>query len=290
MVGGKKVVDEKQAVIVKGYIVVSRLPSKALITKTLPKVFKDVKIGQEEIKLLTGYFHNKLGTLAGKFYKLVQTYGVYAGFGYIIPESVADEFLREVDKLKKEYEEYEEELKAFINEGKIPEDVRKDAKFDVEYLNIVMEYLRDVGVEKVEIPSIADRVFIHLVPFALDMDILREYMDKEVSERVEREIEEIKNKIVTSAEKELEEKLKRIVDRIVKWEREKITKRSLKRFAKELDAISKTCNDLGVRMDKVIALKEVINDALNGKIPAKIEAIKGDARVRSLLSEVNAGG
>jgi hypothetical protein len=222
-----QITSEKERVIVRGFLVVSSLPSKALLDTHLPEIFRDVKVGRKEIKLVTGYFYNKLGSLSRKFYnEILAEYAVDAGFGYIVPFDKAPEFLAEVDKLRKEYEVYEKQLKDFLLYGRVPEELskRRRAKFDVEYVKLVKEYLSIVKQgfteeewrRRVESINIAGRVRINLIPFSLDYSIIEEYIDKEAKVRIEREIESIKSEIVQSVKRTIAEKARELINRAIK--------------------------------------------------------------------------
>jgi len=78
---------------VNGFLVISSLPSKAPLEKSLPKFFEDVRIGLEVIRVIQGYFHNRLGVLARKFYnEILPRYTIKTVFGYILlPGEGADE-------------------------------------------------------------------------------------------------------------------------------------------------------------------------------------------------------
>ena len=245
---------EIRPVAIKGFLVISRLPSKALLDANLPEIFKDVKIGTKQIKLVMGYFYNKLGTLSRKFYtQILPEHAVNAGFGYIVPKERVSAFLRDVDLLKKEYEEFEQQLKDFLLYGRVPPEVRanKRAKIYEEYLDIVMEYLKRHGAEenvreKIEGLKIADRVRVNLLPFSIDYSIVEEFVDEQVRERVNREIEKLSSEITEAARKRIEEKVKRILERVEKLGVEKLTEKNVEALKRELDVIIREAEEFGI--------------------------------------------
>jgi len=176
-------IAEQEAVIVKGFLVVSSLPSKALLDKILPKEYKQKRIGSEVIQIVRGYFYNKLGVLSRKFYNdILQKHGVWAGFGYIIPAHRVYQFIRDVEELREAYKKFEEELRAFLERGEIPEDKREKVEqgkvnIDPEYIEIVREYLAEHGITEIRVPNISERVKIRLIPFSIDVRMVEEYLE-----------------------------------------------------------------------------------------------------------------
>jgi hypothetical protein len=281
---------EKERVVVRGFLVVSSLPSKSLLDTHLPEIFRDIKVGHKEIRLTTGYFYNKLGSLSRKFYdEILAEYAVDAGFGYIVPFDKAPEFLAEIDKLKKEYEVYEKQLKEFLLYGKVPEDLskRKRAKFDVEYVKLVKEYLatvkrgftEDEWKIRVESINIADRVRINLIPFSLDYSIIEEYIDKEARERIEREIESIKNDIAQSVKRTIAEKARELINRAIKLAETQFRSESLDRIRAEIAELDRRAREFGVEIKELGDLVEMLREDKLKEIA--VEATSG--RLRALL-------
>jgi len=243
---------EIRPIAIKGFLVISRLPSKALLNAALPEIFRNIKIGKKEIRLVMGYFYNKLGTLSRKFYcQILPEYAVDAGFGYIVPKDKVSLFLREVDELKKEYEEFEQQLKDFLLYGRIPLDIDKRAKVYREYLNIVMEYLKKHGKDeevkkKIESLKIAERVRISLLPFSIDYSIIEEFVDDRVKARVSKEIETLSREIVEAARKRIEERVMRLLERVEKLGVEKLTEKNVEVLKRELDGIIREAEEFGI--------------------------------------------
>ena len=257
---------EVRPVAIRGFLVISRLPSKALLDASLPEIFKDIKIGKKEIKLTMGYFYNKLGTLSRKFYtNILPAHAVNAGFGYIVPKEKVPSFLRDVDVLKKEYEEFEEQLKEFLLHGKVPPEVQenKRAKIYKEYLSIIMEYLRKHGMEKIvreriENLRIADRVRISLLPFSIDYSIVEEFVDEKVKKRVNMEIERLSSEIVEAARKRIEERVAGILERIEKLTIKKLTKEGAESLRAEIEDIIKEAEEFGIDTRPLRMLSNVL--------------------------------
>jgi len=283
-----KKVAEVRPVAIKGFLVISRLPSKALLNAALPEIFKNIKIGKKEIRLVMGYFYNKLGTLSRKFYcQILPEYAVDAGFGYIVPKDKVSLFLREVDELKKEYEEFEQQLKDFLLYGRIPLDLDKRAKVYREYLNIVMEYLKKHGKDedvrkKIEALKIADRVRISLLPFSIDYSIIEEFIDDRVKARVRREIETLSKEIVDAARKRIEERVKALLERIEKLSVKRLTQKSVERLKSEIDSIIREAEEFGIDTGPLRRLAVAIENP--EEIAKKAVEIKASSeRLKALL-------
>jgi len=272
---------EGEKTIIKGFLVVSKLPSYNILKVFLPKIFDDTKIGYEAIQVVRGYFYNKIIRLAQKYYEILNKYAVNVGFGYIIPPENVKKFMSDIEKLRKEYEKCQSDFEKFIKEGKIPEGVRKDAKFDREYINKVIEYLREKGVsDEIKIPDIVSRFKVRLIPLSLSMDYIIDYIDEETKEIVEREISIISQEILKKYEEELNEKMKTIIKKLENYQNKKVNKRfinSLKREMEQIEILSKNSGvDISNRID---ALKEVINNIENNKYvtASDVESVRVNA-------------
>jgi DNA-binding CsgD family transcriptional regulator len=286
-------IAKQQAVIVKGFLVLSSLPSKALLDKTLPEEFKNTRIGTKFVKIVSGYFYNKLGSLSRKFYKsILEKHAVWAGFGYIVPAHRVQQFISDIEELRKEYEEFERQLIEFLEEGKIPEDISDRAKIDPEYVELVREYLREYGIDEIKAPNIVDRVKIRLIPFSVDMQIVQEYLEEDAIKIVQREIEAVKQEMFENIKKQLEETIDKIYEEIKNYEekiknykRKRMSKKVLKKLKEDIKTVIQTAEDLGVNIHRVYALKNTLKtiEALeNAKVMVPEEI---DGRLKALLKK-----
>ena len=287
--GGVEIVD-REAVIVKGFLVLSSLPSKALLDKALPEEFRSKRIGTKFVKIVSGYFYNKLGSLSRKFYKyILEKHAIWAGFGYIVPAHRVTEFTRDVEELRKDYEEFEEQLRAFLEEGKIPEDVSDKAVIDPEYVELVREYLKEHGVEEIKVPNIADRVKIRLIPFSVDMKVVEEYLEEKAVKNVQKEIEAVKQEMFENLKKQLEERMQTIFEKLKNYERIRMSKVALKKLKDDINYVIRTAEDLGVDVDRVDTLRktletiEEVESIEKGKVTPPKEA---EGRLKALLKEM----
>jgi len=280
----------KEAVIVKGFLVVSSLPSKALLDKILPKEYKQKRIGCEVIQIVRGYFYNKLGTLSRKFYNdILQKHGVWAGFGYIIPAHRVHQFIRDVEELREDYKKFEDELRAFLERGEIPKDKREKVEqgrvnIDPEYLEIVREYLAEHGITEIRVPDIVDRVKIRLIPFSIDVRMVEEYLEDKAIQSVQRELEIVKQEMFENLKEQLEEKINSIFERLKNYEKKKMTKNILRKLKEDIDYVLKTADELGVRVERVEVLRRTMEAMEQEKPEIPIE--KADGRLKALLKEL----
>ena len=282
--------EERKAIAIKGFLVISKLPSKSLLDAHLPEIFKDVKIGKKNIKLVMGYFYNKLGSLRRKFYTyILPDYAIDAGFGYIIPRDKVPKFLREVDALKREYEVFEKQLKEFLLKGEIPPEIleNKRAKIYKEYLDIVMEYLKKHGAEedvrrKIESLSIAGRVRINLLPFSIDHSIIEEYVDERVRARVREEVERLTREAVEAARKRIEARVSAILEKLEKYGRQKLTESTIKLLKSEISDIRKEAAEFGIDVGVLDVLEEALEKPK--ELAKKVAEVKASSeRVKALL-------
>ena len=272
--------------MVKGFLVDASLPSPNLLKTWFPVVFNDTKIGNEVIKLVNGYFYNRLNYLRTKFYEIMKKYGVNVGFGYIVPYNKVDEFLKEFDMLKAEYEKYQDDFIAFLEEGRIPEGVRKNAKFDIEYIRLVEEYLKEKGASTITIPDFVNRVRIRLIPLVLDVSTVMDYIEEEVSERVEEEIEKTKNEIVGSIMEQINADIESILKTLENYKKKELNSAVIRKLRTDLKNIEAKLETLGIDPEKVRYLREAIdNVTINNTVTDDdINAVRA-VSLRKMLTE-----
>lgn len=250
----------------KGMVVRARLPSKSLLTKRLPEIFRDCRVGDKEIRLITGYFANKLGHLAAKFYRKVSSDCILIPieenkYMYVVPPDRVLEFYQWVKEFKREYEQYEEDLRNFLKKGEIPQGVRSNAKFDYEYLQTVQEYLTRQGVEaSINVPDIADRVDIRFEEFHLGDKLFQvfaeekyEHLLKELSEKEKELLEELNQEIqrreqelMKNAYASVKEKVDNVIRDIDKAVKAGPTKQRIRNLKAALEAAEQLAQSIGM--------------------------------------------
>lgn len=288
---------EKQAVVVKGFLVLSTLPSKALLDVAFPEEFKNTRIGTKLVKVVSGYFYNKLGSLSRKFYKyILEKHAVWAGFGYIVPAHKVREFIRDVEELRKEYENFEVQLREFLEHGKIPEGVSERAKIDPEYVELVKEYLREKGIVNVRVPEITERVKIRLVPFSIDMKMVEEYLEDKAVKSVQKELEAVKQEMFENLRNELEEKMNVIFEKLKNYEKIRMSKTALRKLKEDINNVINTAEDLGVEIERLNILRKTVEtiEEIEALEKGKKEKVKveteADGRIKALLEEIGISG
>ncbi|MEM3943908.1 MAG: hypothetical protein QXJ59_07465 [Thermofilaceae archaeon] len=274
---------------VSGFIVVSTLPSTALLDHHVPEFFKDTKIGVKLIQYVRGWFYNRLKSLSRKFYvQVLPRFAYETPIGYIVPPGRVEDFLGAVEKLRGEYEAYEKALKAFLLRGELPESGDRRARYDASYFQMVMEYLREHREEeafrrRVEALEIASRFRVTLVPFSLDaraLSALYELVDEKVRERIEREVEAVRRELAEKLKEGVREKCRELLERVAKMPLP-VAINSLASLERELESIERDARELGVRAS--LSPKDVPElEELRKKV-AELK-VRGGRRVDGLLS------
>jgi len=284
----KVVQIEKERVLVKGFMVVHNLPSKSLLTARLSEIFKETKIGQKLIKIVNGYFYNRLGVLSRDYYEILHKYAADVGFGYIIPTDVAPHFLREVDFLRKRYETFEQWLKKFLVSGEVPPELaeNKRALVDYEYVKLVKEYLQQHGIseekwrEIVDSIHIANRFYVRLIPFSVDFSLLQEYVDEKAKQRVEDEINKLKEEIAKGVKEKILSEAKKLLARIEQLAKTEITKEMLPKLRSEVEELENRAKEFGVSVPELEKLKEMLTEEKLKEIALEVSS----GRLRALLN------
>jgi hypothetical protein len=284
----KVVSVEKERVLVKGFMVVHNLPSKSLLSTRLSEIFKEIKIGQKIIKIVTGYFYNRLGVLSRDYYEVLHKYAVDVGFGYVVPMDQAPMFLKEIDFLRKRYEIFEQWLKKFLISGEVPPELAKNkrAVVDYEYVKLVKEYLQQHGISEddwrkiVDSIHIVDRFYVRLIPFSIDYSLLQEYVDEKAKQRVEEEINKLKEEIGKGVKEKILAEAKKLLARIEQLAKTEITKEMLPKLRSEVDELEKRATEFGVNVPELEKLKEMLTEEKLKEIA--LEASSG--RLRALLN------
>lgn len=273
---------ENEVVAVSGFLVISRLPSQSLLNAVLPKEYKDEKIGKELIRIVRGYFYNKLQTLSRKFYKILEKHAVDVGFGYVVPYSNVQAFLRKVEELKREYRTFERDLKDFLETGKKPE-VKDGAVIDFEYVELVKEYLKKHGVDELKVPNISERVVIKLLPFSVDIQHIIDYLDPKVVEEVKGELEEVRRTISDSIRKEIETKAEEIRNKLQQYAETKFKKALLRDLKADLEHTISMARDLGVVPVQLEGLLSTVKDLESCN---DLPPVERSARIEALLKGI----
>ena len=220
--------NSKELIVVNGVLIQSTLPSKALLEKRFDEIYKDVRVGDKFVSLVRGWFLNRLSVLARKYYcEILPRYAVRIADGlYLVPMEKLVNLEREIDDLRRLYEDYEKKLKDFFYHGEIPDDVRRNAKFYEGYKDIVLEYIRRVSKDKnvkIELPSIVDRVKINLFPLRIDPTLWKNYVDEELQRReqelirkLEEDLERARREAIQTAQADIKKRLLELNRTIIK--------------------------------------------------------------------------
>lgn len=218
----------------KGMVVRASLPSKSVLDRRLPEIFKSRRLGNRQIAQVTGYFRNKLGTLTTKFYNYLNRECIVVPVQltermYIVPPDKVLEVYDWTRAFREEYVEYEEQLRNFVEKGEVPEDARSNAKFDTEYLSVVQEYLARNNLDPdITVPKIADRVDIRFEEFKMGDQLFQMFAEKKYEEltrnlskkereslkSLEREVAAREQELMESARESVRERVQGILQEI----------------------------------------------------------------------------
>ena len=118
-------------------------------------------------------------------------------------------FLRDLERLKEEYVEYEKALNDFLLHGKLPKVDSDRVKFYEEYTERIKEYLseREVDVKPV---NVADGITVNVLPLQLSPETIAQVADERLKTEIQRTVNEIVEKIEGDIRKKLEDLEKKL--------------------------------------------------------------------------------
>lgn len=283
---------KKSKIKPKAYAVRAHLPSKAILIKRFPEIFKNTRIGERNIKLISGYFINKLGHLSAKFYRKLKEecieIPVEGKSIYVLPPHRVAGFYEWVKEFREEYTRLEEQLRDFITTGKIPEGVRKDAKFEKDYIATVQEYLAREGENiSFDVPEIASRVSITFEVWKPGDALFRVFEAEKYAE-LEEKVKSKENEIERKA-REKEQRLLAELEREIKEREEKMIREAYRRVEKKVQKVVKEVEQVLKAADKPTArriayLKAALEAAENlaNSVGADTNELK---KAKALISE-----
>ena len=284
--------ERKELIVVQGVVINSRLPSPALLERRFEEIYRQVDVGRKVIRLVRGYFLNRLSSLARKYYcEILPKYAVRIADGlYIVPMEKLVDLEREIDELKRLYRDYEEKLKAFFYRGEIPTDVKRNAKFYEEYKDIVLDYIKRLSNGKVEIelPNIVERVRINLYPLKIDPNLWKSYVSDELKKRehdlikkLEEDIERARREAVQTAQADIKKRLLELNEAAVKAlnqlkKRRKVNQATRNKIVRMLDELKKSNLFSDPEIDGLIRAYEGLSKAIEEASlkPVKEEEVK----------------
>lgn len=192
------------------YLVAMHLPSDRRVMKSLPKYIEEYLAGAEDIRLVRGYFYNKLRRLNEKARTLATKHGVRVDPSwYLMSELSLKKFLRDLELLKTEYEEYEKMLNDFLFHGKIPRIDDDRVMLYPEYTEKVKEYLIQNKVE-IKPVKVAEGVVVNVLPLQLSPDVIEKVADERLKKEVQKTVDEMARMIEEDVQRKLEELEKKL--------------------------------------------------------------------------------
>ena len=270
--------EKRELIVVQGVVINSRLPSPALLERRFEEIYRQVDVGKKVIRLVRGYFLNRLSSLARKYYcEILPRYAVRIADGlYIVPMGKLVDLEREISELKRLYADYEEKLKAFFYRGEIPTDVKRNAKFYEEYKDIVLDYIKRLSNGKVEIelPNIVERVRINLYPLKIDPELWRSYVSDELREKesrllkqLEEDIERARREAVQTAQADIKKRLLELNQAAIKAlnqlkKRKRVNPATRNKIVRMLDELKKSNLFSDPEIDGLIRAYEGLSRAI----------------------------
>lgn len=252
----------------------------------IPEFFRDAKIGIKLIKLVRGYFYNKLGSLSRKFYRFLSSVTVKTPIGYIVAPCHVPDLLAFCDQLRHEYRIFEEELVRFLVYGELPENLNSRAKIYSEYRDLIEEYLAQHGSHlNVSSISITDRFKIALIPFTLDTTTILPLLDEKARKLAEQYINDTMRTVTESAKRDIEEKVRLLLDQL--------TRLAIQAPEKTLDASIKKATQIIKIADSLrisTPTLETLRTAISSQNPRKeLVKLATSGRLQALLQSMNGG-
>lgn len=250
----------KDIIIIEGFIVASTLPSPALLEMNFKEVFKNTRVGTKIVHTVNGWFLNKIKRLSGKYYtdilkrNAIKLTSVGGGL-YVLPISKANGFMKDLEKLKEEYKIYEDQLRDFLEKGIIPSNINSGAHFDVEYLQLLQDYLKSQGVTEnvFKAPKITERVKVDLIPLKISPELFEEYVEQRAKDYKEEKLNEVAEDVKRTGEimiydikQEFENKINKLQKMLEEALKKKVTKRRIKSLKKSFEEIKDSANDIGL--------------------------------------------
>jgi len=233
------------------FLVAMHLPSEHRISKTLPKYIDEYLAGEEEIRLVRGYFYNKLHRLNEKARDTATKYGVRVDPAwYLMNERGMQKFLRDLEELKKEYKEYERALNDFLLHGKLPKIDNDKVKFYPEYTERIRRYLEENKVE-IKPVSVAEGITVNVLPLQLNERTIAKVADERLKIEVRKTVDEIAKKIeedIKNRLEELEKKLKNAKS-VMHLPNVRVA------ILEEIENVKQICNAYGVELPEMLGYR-----------------------------------
>ncbi|WP_202320378.1 hypothetical protein [Archaeoglobus neptunius] len=263
------------------YLVTMHLPSERRISKSLPKYIDEYLAGGEEIRLVRGYFLNKLHRLNEKARTAATKYGVRVDPSwYLMSESGLKKFLRDIDRVREEYDTYEQMLNDFLIHGKLPKIDNERVKLYPEYTERVKEYLAERETEVKPI-KIVEGITVNILPLRIDESTIARVADEKLKAEIRKTAEEIRKKV----EKDVEERLENLAKKFKNFKRISNLPSVRKAVAEEVENVKTICSEYGIDIPKDMEYKM---DAMLERFYGKVTDQMSNARARALVKKLTA--
>ena len=272
----------------KGFLAIFNLPSEELFKVMLPEIFEGRLVGERKIRIITKYFVNRLKRIKAKFKRNLESFSVSFGIGnmkiYIIEAKNVIKLMRLVEIIKSDLSELQRQIREFIIEGRVPEELRKrNVNIQEDYIATVRRYLERCGipwsivVRRVEAINLPDRVRVMLAGFTLDPEDIKRMLGHEVP------IEYIKEQARKTLLESLRDDIKAIIEKIERIRMAQIKMENVMKIRREIEQLVKKARLLGINMPYIERLAEIANTPLERLRIQLKNTDNVDSRLRSLL-------
>jgi len=258
----------EEKIIINGFLINAHLPSEYLVQDILREYYKETVPITKLIQLVPNQYLNKFKTLRRKFYcQLVVKHAVKIASGwYLVPVQKLLAFKKDRDLLINEYKEFEQSLKEYLEK-------------ETEYSNMVKEIRPGNHTTKNNMPSIASRVSISLIPLSLSPVVFEKYIEEKAQEKknqtmreIDEELRNTRKELINNAVMDLNERLEQLMRKLAEAARKKITSRALESLKNTVNNISELASATGTNYhvsERLKTASELIHSAETGRFSEK---------------------
>lgn len=233
------------------YLVAMHLPSERRISKSFPKYIEEFLAGEEEVRLVRGYFYNQLHRLNEKARSIATKYGVRVDPAwYLMNETGLQKFLRDLEKLKVEYDEYQEMLNDFLIHGIIPKFDNDRVKIYPEYTEKIKKYLSERKVE-IRPVSITDGILVNVLPLHLDEKTLARVADERLAQELRKTAAEIAKKV----EEDIKERIEALDKKLKNAKSIMHLPNARDALLEEIENVQEICSSYGIELPESVQWK-----------------------------------
>jgi len=293
-------------VVPKGVVVISNVPSEALLNMYFKEIFRHEEIGTKAIKLVRGYFVNKLKYLRGRFYDLLQRHGLKMAPGlYVIPATEVDTFNAGVEDIRERYRRLKRELEDFVIHGRISPELerrmrRRKINIDRNYVELIKNYIMEThGVDKEEAERMLAarlsnidfeaRFQVLLIPITFTTEMFEHLLDEESKRLLEKHMEAMAREVQRDIEARLAAIAERLERRLVEVVKIHVNPKMVEPVERDLAELERLAAEYNIRLPQVEKMKEAIRlykERRFDELEATYLREVADVRMKKLLEQL----